>query len=214
LDRREFFRRLIIASALGVAAVSGVAALGEKVLSSQPTSINTLPTPSTSTQNTTSVQQRPTTESSTLSSTILDSTTVSSTKVTGSATQSNGSTTSSKTTSRTTTQSISTSSIPSGYILLAPLSAVSGKTYAYFTHPNFGSSILINYNGTWKAFSAVCTHAGCTVNYSSSITCPCHPGVFSPANGSVVSGPPPSKLAEYDVKVINSILYVGNSVIN
>jgi Rieske Fe-S protein len=100
--------------------------------------------------------------------------------------------------------------------LLAPLSAVSGKTYAYFTHPNFGSSILINYGGTWKAFSAVCTHAGCTVNYSSgsSLNCPCHPGVFSANNGAVLSGPPPSKLAEYDIKVINSNIYVGNTVIN
>jgi Rieske Fe-S protein len=211
LDRREFIRRLIIASALGVAAVSGIAVLAEKVLPSQTTSLNTLPPQSTSTQETTG--------SSTSSSTVIDSTTPSTSKSTtsGTTSKSKTSTTSSKTTARTTTtstQSSSSSSIPNGYIFLAPLSAMNGKTSAYFSHPTFGSSILINYNGTWKAFSAVCTHAGCIVNYNSSITCPCHPGVFSPANGSVVSGPPPSKLAEYDVQIINNNLYVGNSVIN
>jgi len=211
LDRREFLRRLIIASALGVTAVSGVAVLAEKVLSSQTTTSNTLPLPTISTQETTSVQS--TTIESTTDSTTDPSIT---TSKSGSTTQSKSSTTS-KTTNRTTTstQTSSSSSVPNGYILLAPLSAVNGKTYAYFSHPSFGSSILVNYNGTWKAFSAVCTHAGCTLNYSStSITCPCHPGVFSAANGSVVSGPPPSKIAEYDVKIINNNLYVGNTVIN
>lgn len=117
--------------------------------------------------------------------------------------------------SQTSTTTNSNQAPPSGYILLAPLSAVSGKTYAYFNHPTFGSSILVNYSGTWKAFSAVCTHAGCTVNYTSSeLYCPCHRGYFSAVNGSVLGGPPPRPLPEYDIQIVNGNIYVGTSVIN
>ncbi len=49
-----------------------------------------------------------------------------------------------------------------------------------------------------KAYSAVCTHLGCIVDYdatSSQIVCPCHDGHFNPASGGVVSGPPPAAAA-------------------
>lgn len=50
------------------------------------------------------------------------------------------------------------------------------------------------------AFSAKCTHEGCTVTYQpgqSVIWCPCHDGRFD-MNGRVVSGPPPQPLLKYD----------------
>ena len=119
------------------------------------------------------------------------------------------------TTSSVGTTSTQSSSVPSGYVYLAPLSAVAGKSFAYFNHPNFGSSILINDAGTWRAFSAVCTHAGCTVNFTGSeIYCPCHGGYFNATNGAVISGPPPTKLQEYGVVTVNKALYVGTSIIN
>ncbi|MGH3670513.1 MAG: Rieske (2Fe-2S) protein [Pseudonocardiaceae bacterium] len=45
--------------------------------------------------------------------------------------------------------------------------------------------------GTFKAFSAVCTHEGCTVNKvaSGTIDCPCHGSKYAIADGSVVHGP-------------------------
>jgi cytochrome b6-f complex iron-sulfur subunit len=55
----------------------------------------------------------------------------------------------------------------------------------------------------WKAFSAVCTHLNCTVQYqdsSSQIWCACHNGTYD-LNGRVVSGPPPKPLEEYAVKL-------------
>ena len=57
--------------------------------------------------------------------------------------------------------------------------------------------------GTYKAFSAVCTHAGCLVVEVADgiITCPCHNGQFSAADGSVQGGPPPSPLAEVAITV-------------
>ena len=135
--------------------------------------------------------------------------------VTVTVTTTEGSQTSGAASNNSTSTTTSSNSAPAGYILLAPLSAVSGKTYAYFNHPTFGSSILVNYNGTWKAFSAICTHAGCTVNYTSSeLYCPCHRGYFSAVNGSVLGGPPPRPIPEYGIQIVNGNIYVGNSIIN
>jgi Rieske Fe-S protein len=58
-------------------------------------------------------------------------------------------------------------------------------------------------SGTFHAFTAVCTHAGCTVGSVSSgtINCPCHGSRFSINNGSVVNGPAASPLAPINIKV-------------
>jgi Rieske Fe-S protein len=55
----------------------------------------------------------------------------------------------------------------------------------------------------WRAFSAVCTHLNCTVQYRDSthqIWCACHNGTYD-LNGHVVSGPPPAPLEEYAVRL-------------
>ncbi len=112
--------------------------------------------------------------------------------------------------SQTTTQSV-----PPGYVFVTGLAALSGKTSAYFNHPSGGLSLLLSLNGQWKAFSATCTHAPCTVGYSGSqIQCPCHGGIFDPSNGGVVSGPPPTRLPEYGVLIQGSDLYVTSAVVN
>lgn len=45
--------------------------------------------------------------------------------------------------------------------------------------------------GEFKAFSAICTHQGCTVNQvaDGTIDCPCHGSRFDIADGSVARGP-------------------------
>ena len=92
---------------------------------------------------------------------------------------------------------------------------MSGKTSAYFTHPSHGSSILVNLSGQWRAFSAICTHRPCTVDFQSSeLYCPCHGATFSATNGSVTRGPASSKLGEYGVIVQNGGVYVSNAVVN
>ena len=68
----------------------------------------------------------------------------------------------------------------------------------------FGSSpvLLIRLGDSeWKAFSAVCTHLNCTVQYHDArrqIWCACHNGFYD-LNGKVVSGPPPAPLDELTV---------------
>jgi len=109
----------------------------------------------------------------------------------------------------------SSASAPAGYVLVAELSALNGKTSAYFTHPTQGRSMLLSLNGAWKAFSAICTHRVCTLEFlSSEIYCPCHGATFSASNGSVTRGPAQATLGEYGVIVQNGGLYVSDSVIN
>jgi Rieske Fe-S protein len=57
--------------------------------------------------------------------------------------------------------------------------------------------------GSFAAFTAVCTHQGCTVGSvaGGTINCPCHGSKFSIANGSVVNGPATSPLAPVPIKV-------------
>ena len=57
--------------------------------------------------------------------------------------------------------------------------------------------------GDFKAFTAVCTHQGCTVGSVSdgTINCPCHGSQFSIEDGSVQGGPAPSPLAEVELDI-------------
>ncbi|MEU6260675.1 Rieske (2Fe-2S) protein [Streptomyces sp. NPDC047043] len=55
----------------------------------------------------------------------------------------------------------------------------------------------------FKAFSAVCTHQGCTVGTISDgiIHCPCHKSEFHIADGSVAKGPAAKPLPAEQIKV-------------
>lgn len=59
--------------------------------------------------------------------------------------------------------------------------------------------------GEFKAFSAVCTHRGCTVGAVSDgkIQCPCHGSAFNVADGSVANGPAAKPLSPKTVAVEN-----------
>jgi Rieske Fe-S protein len=67
-------------------------------------------------------------------------------------------------------------------------------------------AILVHLEGgDFAAYSAVCTHAQCTVAYheqSAQIACPCHGSVFDPADGAaVVNGPAQAPLPGIPVEV-------------
>lgn len=56
--------------------------------------------------------------------------------------------------------------------------------------------------GTFKAFSSVCTHQGCQLNVQNKdLMCPCHASSFSIEDGSVQGGPAPEPLPEYKAEV-------------
>jgi Rieske Fe-S protein len=58
-------------------------------------------------------------------------------------------------------------------------------------------------DGEFKAFSAICTHQGCTVGSVSNgtINCPCHGSKFNIKDGSVADGPATKPLAETKISV-------------
>ena len=58
-------------------------------------------------------------------------------------------------------------------------------------------------SGTYKAFSAVCPHQGCTVSSISgdAIVCPCHGSKFKISDGSLISGPAKTGLTTKQVTV-------------
>lgn len=56
--------------------------------------------------------------------------------------------------------------------------------------------------GTVVAFSAICTHRGCTVAPAGKeFHCPCHGSVYDAFTGKVISGPAPAALPSIEVKV-------------
>jgi Rieske Fe-S protein len=57
--------------------------------------------------------------------------------------------------------------------------------------------------GQYRAFTAICTHLDCTVQYRDDlkhIWCACHNGHYD-LSGNNIAGPPPSPLAQYDVAI-------------
>jgi Rieske Fe-S protein len=65
--------------------------------------------------------------------------------------------------------------------------------------------------GTFKAFSAVCTHQGCVLDAVDGTTasCPCHGSQFNATTGAVVQGPAAEPLPPVPVKVSGGTLTAG-----
>jgi len=74
-----------------------------------------------------------------------------------------------------------------------------------------GVYVICISSSTYVALSSICTHQGCTVNYSSKnkqFSCPCHGGMFD-ISGKVIGGPPLSPLHQYKVAVNGTILTIS-----
>jgi Rieske Fe-S protein len=69
-----------------------------------------------------------------------------------------------------------------------------------------GQPILISQPqaGTVVAFTAICTHMGCTVRPAGKeFHCPCHGSVYDAATGEVIHGPAPRALAKIATKIVD-----------
>jgi Rieske Fe-S protein len=75
-----------------------------------------------------------------------------------------------------------------------------GKIFKFGSRP----ALLVHLaDGSYRAFSAVCTHLNCTVQYRSDlreIWCACHNGLYD-LEGRNVSGPPPRPLETFEVHI-------------
>ncbi len=68
--------------------------------------------------------------------------------------------------------------------------------------------------GALIAFSAICSHLGCLVNYSNikkEFICPCHGGRYD-TDGRVIAGPPPAPLTRLPVRILGNKVQVGLKV--
>lgn len=86
----------------------------------------------------------------------------------------------------------------------------SGQIFKFGSRPGI---LLRTPAGELRAFSAVCTHLNCTVQYRadlSQIWCACHNGHFD-LNGHNVAGPPPRPLEAYTVNVRGNQVVVSKS---
>jgi cytochrome b6-f complex iron-sulfur subunit len=92
----------------------------------------------------------------------------------------------------------SASSVVAGTV--AELKPNEGKIFKFGSKPGL---LIQTPAGEYRAFSAVCTHLDCTVQYRSDeklIWCACHNGRYD-LTGKNISGPPPRPLEEFKVNV-------------
>ncbi len=94
-----------------------------------------------------------------------------------------------------------TASGTAGAAPLAKLSSIKIGEAVSATGPD-GSKIIISRPTatTVAAFSAICTHQGCTVAPAGKeLDCPCHGSVYNVATGEVIQGPAPRALPKVNV---------------
>ena len=77
-----------------------------------------------------------------------------------------------------------------------PLDPGQAVAFRYPGHDDRALAIRLP-DGRLVGYSAVCTHLACAVLWRQEdghLECPCHDGVFDPATGEVLAGPPPRPL--------------------
>ncbi len=128
------------------------------------------------------------------------------TSVTGAPTQSASTPTSSAGAAKATPTADPTPAKPAKGTI-AQVKAVPSNSATNFTIPSSGDpGILIHLDGGhFVAYDALCTHAGCQVDYDPGqqlIVCPCHGAAYDPAKAAaVVQGPAPTPLAPVSIRV-------------
>ncbi len=84
----------------------------------------------------------------------------------------------------------------------------SGKIFRFGARPGI---VVSTPAGEVRAFSAVCTHLACTVQYRPElqhIWCACHAGHYN-LEGVPMAGPPPRPLERYDVAMKGDEIWVS-----
>jgi len=80
-----------------------------------------------------------------------------------------------------------------------------------FAFQGHGALLIHHEDNSWTAYTSVCTHQGCKVQYEPEkdvIFCPCHAGVFNSKTGEPLSGPPKTTLPSYKVELVDNDIIV------
>jgi len=92
-----------------------------------------------------------------------------------------------------------------------PESAVPPDGAKFFDFRGSTGVVIRKKGGDLVAFSAVCTHLGCIVQWEKEkqdFLCPCHAGRYT-ADGTVISGPPPRPLPKLAVTLADGVITIG-----
>jgi Rieske Fe-S protein len=88
-------------------------------------------------------------------------------------------------------------------VVAAKAAALKPNSGTIFKFGNRPGIVVRTVDGEVRAFSAVCTHLDCTVQFkadTSQLWCACHNGTYD-LGGNVASGPPPRGLEKFVVNV-------------
>ncbi len=95
--------------------------------------------------------------------------------------------------------------------VVIPDTAVREGDAKFFEFAGSSAVLIRKKNGELAAFSAVCTHLGCIVQWEKAkqdFLCPCHGGRYS-ADGVVLAGPPPRPLKKLPFTVAGGNITIG-----
>jgi cytochrome b6-f complex iron-sulfur subunit len=95
--------------------------------------------------------------------------------------------------------------------IVIPEAEVREGDVKFFEFAGSAAVLVRKRGGTLVAFSAVCTHLGCIVQWESDkqdFLCPCHGGHYS-SDGIVTAGPPPKPLEKLPFAVAGGNITVG-----
>ncbi len=101
----------------------------------------------------------------------------------------------------------SSAEVAVGYRKIGNVRQLPSNSAGMVNDPHSGDpAIIVHTAGSqYYAYDAICTHAGCTVQYDPQqklLVCPCHGGAFDPTQGAkVVAGPPPAPLSAIPMKI-------------
>ena len=106
--------------------------------------------------------------------------------------------------SQSQTATIPSPSTPTGTLLANGMNIPTNQSFT-LNDSTYGPILLIHLdNGQFVAYSPICTHAGCQVQFDPSvkdIVCPCHGAVYDPYNNAqVLSGPAPAPLQKIPIQ--------------
>jgi Rieske Fe-S protein len=98
-------------------------------------------------------------------------------------------------------------------VLAGKVSEVSKDGWKIFPMGSEPGILIEKTPGEFRAYTAVCTHLGCTVQFDKSahrIWCACHNGYYD-LEGRNVAGPPPRPLKPFTVQVSGEDIYVSRT---
>jgi Rieske Fe-S protein len=95
---------------------------------------------------------------------------------------------------------------------IARVSDVPENSAVYFNYPSADDQAMLLHlpGGEFVAFGQKCTHLSCSVFFQpdhARLYCPCHEGVFDPASGQPVAGPPQRRLEQIVLRLDGDMLY-------